>query len=279
MGNESKRDTTMAQINSPVAVPEQRTLHSASRSPSSPEAADAQSDRDLVARVLSGDADALSTLHKRYYTRVYRIALCRCASRDEAEDIAGETFVRAITHLRAYRFQSESLLPWLGRIAANLIADQRRRQRQAPFVSLDAPTADGLRVLLDGLRDDAPLPQVLAERAELRDVLRTIIAQLPPDQCEAVLLRYGSDLPLAEIAVALNRSEGAIKSLLHRALDNLRRRLLEGARENEYFAQLRGNVAPTATETIRNNAAVATVSPTATAAAAQPRMRKLSDES
>ena len=204
-----------------------------------PEPPAPKSDRELVAQVLAGDRDALAILHRRYYQRVFRIALCRSATREEAEDVASETFLRALTHLRTYRFQSESLLPWLARIATNLIADQRRRQRQASFVSLDQPTNDQLRTLMDGLRDDAPLPQVLAEQAELRDLIRALIAELPKDQGEAVLLRYGNDLPLIDIAAALNRSEGAIKSLLHRALDNLRKRLLDEMAGNASLREIR----------------------------------------
>lgn len=186
----------------------------------------AESDRHLVERTLAGDSEAFARLHKRYYARVYRIALFRTRSVQDAEDIASETFVRAISHLRTYRFQGESIFPWLSRIASNLIADQGRRAAGVTMLSLDGGGSEGVRALIEGLPGDAPDPHTLAERQETQAVLRAAIAKLAPDQAEAVLLRFGADLPLKDIAEAMGKTEGAIKSLLHRALVNLRRSLV-----------------------------------------------------
>lgn len=204
-------------------------------------AAAAESDRQLVARTLAGDTEAFATLHRRYFARVYRLALFKCHNPHDAEDIASETFVRAISHLSTFRFRGDSIFPWLSRICANLVADGGRRAPAGGITSLDAPTGQSVRALLEGLAapPDALDPHTLAERHEVRDLLRQAIAALPLDQADAVLLRFGGDLPLKEIALALNRSEGAIKSLLHRALVGLRKSLLEGAREAEVFGHLR----------------------------------------
>lgn len=196
-------------------------------------------DRVLVHQALAGSADAFAALHRRYYARIFRLALLRCRSVQDAEDVASETFVRAIAHLPSFRFQGESLFPWLSRIASNLTADLGRRYGGAALLSLDSQTVDNVRALLEGLPDDAPDPHVLAERAETQALLRAAIATLPQDQADAILLRFGGDLPLKEIAIALNRSEGAVKSLLHRALIGLRKTLLSGAREAEVLGQVR----------------------------------------
>ena len=186
-------------------------------------------DRSLVAATLAGDSDALAVLHRRYYLRIYRLALVRCGSTPDAEDVAAETFVRAITHLASYRFQGESLFPWLARIATNLAADQRRRSRGVSFVSLDGTSAsDTVSALIDALPGDAPDPHTAAEQHEVRVLVRAAIATLPPDQADAVILRFLGDLSLKEIAAALRKSEGAIKSLLHRAVANLRTSLSNG---------------------------------------------------
>jgi RNA polymerase sigma-70 factor, ECF subfamily len=189
------------------------------------------SDRELVRRTLDGDAPALAALHKRYYARIYRLALFRSRSTADAEDIAAETFVRAIDHLPGYRFQGESLLPWLSRIATNLVVDQQRRRATAPIFSYDQKAADDVRSLLEALETDGPDPHALAERHETRELLRSAIAKLPSDQADVILMRFGGDLPLAEIALALGRSEGAIKSLIHRGLVNLRKSLIVHAEE------------------------------------------------
>lgn len=197
--------------------------------------ASGETDRVLVERALKGDGEAFTRLHKRYYTRVYRLALFRTRSVQDAEDIASETFVRAVAHLGSFRFSGESLFPWLSRIAANLIADQGRRGAGVTVLSLDSTQSgaagESVRALLEGLPGNAPDPHTLAQLQETRELLRTAITRLPSDQAEAISLRFIGDLSLKEIAQAMNKTEGAIKSLIHRALVNLRRALLE-AEEN-----------------------------------------------
>lgn len=190
-----------------------------------------ESDRKLAQRTLAGDSAAFAALHRRYYARVYRLALLRCRSVQDAEDVAAETFVRAIIHLPSYRFQGPaagagSLFPWLARIAGNLIVDQGRRRGGTSFVSLEAGgTEEGVRALIEGLASGAPDPHELAERTETQALLRAAITALPREQAEAVTLRFVGDLSLKEIAHEMGKTEGAIKSLLHRALVNLRRSL------------------------------------------------------
>lgn len=196
-------------------------------------------DRALVTQALSGNAEAFTALHRRYYARVYRLALLRCRSVADAEDVAAETFVRAIAHLPAFRFQGESLFPWLSRIASNLAADMGRRSAGVTLVSLDNQTVESVRALLESLPGDTPDPHALAERSETQALLRAAVAALPTDQADAILLRFGGDLPLKEIAVALGRSEGAIKSLLHRGLVGLRKMLISGANEAGALEQMR----------------------------------------
>ncbi|MDX1931455.1 MAG: RNA polymerase sigma factor [Capsulimonadales bacterium] len=196
-------------------------------------------DRTLVERTLLGDASAFALLHRRHYHRVFRHALYRTRNVQDAEDIAAETFVRAIGHLAGYRFQGESIYPWLARIATNLILDQGRKFAGTTFVSLEGGDTDGIRNYIEGLRSDDPDPHRLAERQETQVFLRTAIAALPHDQAEAILLRFGGDLPLKEIAQAMNRSEGAIKSLLHRALVNLRRTLTQAEADAAQFSARR----------------------------------------
>jgi RNA polymerase sigma-70 factor (ECF subfamily) len=196
-------------------------------------------DRVLVAQAVAGSADAFTALHRRYYARIYRLALLRCRSPQDAEDVASETFVKVIAHLPTFRFQGESLFPWLSRIATNLASDLGRRYSGVTLISLDGPTANSVRTLLEGLPGDAPDPHQLAERSETQMLLRAAVATLPADQAEAILLRFGGDLPLREIAIALNRSEGAVKSLLHRALVGLRKTLVSAAQESQTFDHLR----------------------------------------
>jgi RNA polymerase sigma-70 factor, ECF subfamily len=199
---------------------------------------DALSDRVLVERTLAGDSEAFSQLHRRYYARVFRHALFRCRTNADAEDVAAETFVKAVHYLPQYRFQGESLLPWLCRIATNLVIDQGRRAHGQAPLSLES-AADDVRALMENLHDSGPSPHELAERHETQALIRAAVATLPSDQADAILLRFGGDLSIQEIATALGRTEGAIKSLIHRGLVNLRKTLLEEAVRSGVIEQRR----------------------------------------
>jgi RNA polymerase sigma-70 factor (ECF subfamily) len=191
-----------------------------------------ESDKLLVQRLKRGDAAAFGTLHRRHYPKIYRLALLKTNNPDDAADIASETFCRALEHLPNYEFRRcDSLYPWLHRIASNLIIDAARARPAGGEVSLDATTADEVGSFLECLPDTSPSPQELAERKEIQALVREAIARLPADQSEAVLYRFLGDLSIKEIARALDRSEGAVKSLLHRALVSLRRGMLADALE------------------------------------------------
>lgn len=195
-------------------------------------------DKELVRRTLAGDTEAFAILHQRYYARVFRHALFRCRTTADAEDIAAETFVKAVHSLPQYRFQGESLLPWLCKIAANLAIDQSRRSHGQVPLSLES-AVDDVRSLMESLQDSGPSPHELAAQHETQVLMRAAIATLPHDQANAILLRFGGDLSIQEIAVALERTEGAIKSLIHRGLVNLRKTLLEEAARGGIIEQRR----------------------------------------
>jgi RNA polymerase sigma-70 factor (ECF subfamily) len=190
-----------------------------------------ESDRALVERVKAGDVRAFGTLHRRYYAKIYRLAYLKTGNTEEAQDAASETFCRALDSLRKqadkpFEFRRcDSLYPWLHRIAHNYLVDRARAKPAGGIVSLDATTSDEVSTFLEQLPDEGPSPQELVERHEVQALVRRAIGQLPADQATAVQYRFLADLSIKEIARALNRSEGAVKSLLHRALVTLRREM------------------------------------------------------
>jgi RNA polymerase sigma-70 factor (ECF subfamily) len=199
-----------------------------------------ESDKALVERLKAGDAIAFGTLHRRYYPKIYRLALLKTNHPDDAADIASDTFCKALEALnqRPYEFRRcDSLYPWLHRIASNLIIDRARSRPPGGEVSLDASIADEVGSFLECLPDTSPSPQELVERKEVQALVRQAITRLPADQGEAVLYRFLGDLSIKEIARALDRSEGAVKSLLHRALVSLRQGMLADALEARTASQ------------------------------------------
>ncbi len=217
--------------------------------------ANAPGDEALVAAAQRGDADAFAALHRRYYARIYRLAFLKTNNAADAEDVAGETFLRALSHLSQFRFSSlpsgrRSVYPWLHRIALNLIADGGRGRAAGGVVSLDAETAQGLRALL---ADAGASPHQVAERREVQQMVRDAIAGLPPDYGDVLVYRFLGDLSLREIAPLMRRSESAAKSLLHRAVVALRAELagrLEGADDRAVARQYTEKETPDAGATV-----------------------------
>lgn len=186
------------------------------------------SDTALIGAAQRGDVHAFGMLHKRYYTRIYHLAYLKTNNAEDAEDVASETFVRALAHLGRFRLtaSASSFYPWLHRIALNLIVDGSRRRPPSGVVSLDAPLIAGIRTLLDSeLPGGGPTPQEIVERHEVQQLVRAAIAALPEDQGDILIYRFLGDLSLRETAPLLNRSEAAAKSLLHRAVVSLRREI------------------------------------------------------
>ncbi len=208
-----------------------------------------QSDMALVAAAQRGDVKAFGTLHTRYYSRIYRLAYLQTNNVQDAEDVASETFVRALAHLGRFRLKDDaaSLYPWLHRIAVNLVVDGSRRRPPSGVVSLDGPVAGGIRTLLDSALPGAgPTPHEIAERHEVQQLVRSAIAALPEDQSDVLVYRFLGDLSLREIAPLLSRSEPAAKSLLHRAVVNVRREIERRVDAVERLELSRRKTAPSA---------------------------------
>jgi len=184
------------------------------------------SDRALVERVKAGDVRAFEMLHRRYYARIYRFAFMRLSNAEDASDIASMTFCRALDKIHSYQFRrTPSIYPWLHQIASNLVIDAVRDRPAGGMLSLDAQAAEDIDSFLEYLPADGPSPQELVERSEVQALVREAIHKLPPDQARAVALRFIGDHSIREIAQALDRTEGAVKSLLHRALQGMRQHL------------------------------------------------------
>jgi RNA polymerase sigma-70 factor (ECF subfamily) len=173
-----------------------------------------------------GRADGITAaeLHERYLRDVFRFVWQRVPCAEEAEDITAEVFAAAAAGLPRFRGQCPPYL-WLLSIARRQIALLRRRRAArretlASELAEEGPDADPV---WEGLAE-AEGPETTVMRAEARQVLRELIAQLSPDQREALMLQYLEQLSAAEIAVVMGRSPASVNSLLQRARATLYRR-------------------------------------------------------
>lgn len=170
-----------------------------------------QSDAELV-RQAQNDRAAFAALYRRYLTPMYRYFYARTGDAQEAEELTSQTFVAVLEQLPRYRERGK-FASWLFTIAARRLADHFRRR---PAVLLD-DVAD--------LPGHEPSPEALAEHAERTARLVQVVQTLSPDRAQAVALHFFGGLSLSETARVMGRSQAAVKSLVHRALHDLRERL------------------------------------------------------
>ena len=158
-------------------------------------------------------------LYRAHLRDVYSYAYYRVGNHHDAEDLTEQTFLQAYRHFeRALRESNgRPLRPWLIRIAHNLAANYYRDRSRRPQTELD---------------EEAPFSapheteDLVQGREEVREVLAAV-SRLPDDRREALIMRFALDMDNREIARALGRSEGATKVLIHRAVRQLERSVLE----------------------------------------------------
>ncbi len=159
------------------------------------------------------DPSAFGQLYERYIDRIYSYIYYRVGDAREAEDLTARVFFRALARIGAYKQRGAPFISWLYRIAHNLVANWHRDRGRRNEVSLD--------VLLDLHAAEGP-QQHSVERDEEDRALLEAIRHLPEDRQQILILKFVEDLTNAEIGEILGRSEGAIKSLYHRTLLELR---------------------------------------------------------
>jgi len=174
-------------------------------------------DADLPAvRAAQADRSAFEVLYRRYLDRVYGYAFYQLGDHHDAEDATERIFLAALRGIGEYSDRGSTFRAWLFRIAHNTVVNvhrSRSRHRTEPLPpepAWPAPDAD---------------PAGLVARADEMHSFMRAVARLPDDRRQVVLLRFVDGLSSAEIGEVLDRSPGAVRVLLHRALRDLATRL------------------------------------------------------
>ena len=175
----------------------------------------------LMLAYQAGDEDAFDQLVRTYSGQVYALLSRFLGPAPAREDLVQEVFLRVVRSRARYQ-PTARFSTWLYRIAFNLCVNERERLAGRTEVSLEAPGEPGgapSGALADAA---APAPSDDLERADAVAAVRAALAALPEAQRMALLLAKYEELSHAEIAAVMGSSEKAIKSLIHRARENLR---------------------------------------------------------
>jgi RNA polymerase sigma-70 factor, ECF subfamily len=177
----------------------------------------------LVTAAKAGDAAAFEELVNRYERKIFRLTMNITRNHEDAEDAMQDAFMKAYSHLD--RFQEDSrFYTWLVRIAANEALMRLRKRRPNQF-SLDEPIESEDDFLPQQIEDWGPNPEQRFAQTEMRDILRGVIEELPPDFRIVFLLRDVEGLSTQDTAEAVGISEAAVKSRLLRGRLKLRQKL------------------------------------------------------
>jgi RNA polymerase sigma-70 factor, ECF subfamily len=184
-----------------------------------------RSDVQLMLDVKAGDEQSFELLLRRYRTPLVNFLYRMVRSREQAEDLAQEVFIR-VYRARDEYVPSAKFTTWLFRIATNLALNSLRDHRHQKLeISMDAPLVadveDGDEKPFEVADKHPSVEQQLVEE-DRKNMIRHAIEKLPEKQRAAVLLHKYQELDYAEIAKILSCSESALKSLLFRAYETLR---------------------------------------------------------
>ncbi len=168
-----------------------------------------------IARAREGHPQAIDDLHAVYAPRIRQYCYVRLGDRQAAEDSAQEVFINIWKALPTMEYQGErAFIGWMYTIAYHVVVSYIRRRKHRLHLSLTPDIQ-----LIDGKSSD------LARTICDREALRHALTQLTGDQLQVITLRFFGGLSTAEVAEALNRTDGAIKLLQHRAIKRLQQLL------------------------------------------------------
>lgn len=187
-----------------------------------------EADEALMLRYQQGEVRAFEILLNRHRKPVFNFILRFVQSRELAEDLLQEAFLRVIRSAANYKRQAK-FTTWLYTIARNLCVDQSRRAKHRRAQSLDAPmsASAGSGTLLDVVAgDDLPSDRVAVSK-EIHKKLHAALAELSEEQREVFLMREFLDMPFKQISEVVGVPENTVKSRMRYALQKLRLELEE----------------------------------------------------
>jgi RNA polymerase sigma-70 factor (ECF subfamily) len=183
----------------------------ARREPRSQDPAPADTERLLI-EAAQKDPARFAELYEINFGRVYAFIARRVRDRSEIEDLTSDVFHQALAALPRFEWRGAPFAAWLFKIAANTIID--RSNKAAKEKTLRSPSN-----YIEVSEEVRPLE---LEEIEQRDTLFELVERLPEDQRRVILLRFAEEKSIRDVAETLSRSEGAVKQLQFRALQNLR---------------------------------------------------------
>lgn len=173
----------------------------------------------LVSQYVAGDESALATLIHRHQSKIYGFIYSKVTDHDVSNDIFQDTFMKVIKTLKSDSYNEEGkFLPWVMRIAHNLIVDHFRKGKKMPMLRETEEFS-----IFSILSDDVPNIESRMITSQVEKDLQSLIKELPDDQREVLMMRIYQDLSFKEIAEITGVSINTALGRMRYALMNLRK--------------------------------------------------------
>ena len=156
----------------------------------------------------------LASLYDEYFNKIASYIYVRIGDKNEAENLAGEVFLKALESLKSYKERGIPMQAWLYRIAHNVSVDHLRKRGRTTIVPIDD-------VLVESRED----PVEMAEKNIEMERVSKAMQKLTPEQREVVRLRFFGDLSSKEVGTILRKSDGAVREMQRASIEKLRRLL------------------------------------------------------
>ncbi len=173
-----------------------------------------QDEENLVRRAQHHDQEAFAQLYEEHFDKIYRYVTFKIGNETEAEDMTQQVFLNALQSISSFKWKGIPFSAWLFRIAHNQIVDYLRKKKHLT-VPLDESLASN---------DDNP-QSVVEQKLDIEQLILAT-KQLTGAQREVISLRFAGELPIAQVAKAMGKSQGAVKALQHSAIVALRKTIL-----------------------------------------------------
>jgi RNA polymerase sigma-70 factor, ECF subfamily len=167
----------------------------------------------LIQDAVRGKSSAFGELYDHYQPMIYRFVIIKVSNREEAEDITHQVFLSAWLNIKSYQHRGHPFSSWLYQIARNQVIDHYRAKRNES--NIDAIDPEYFAV-------PASVEFSMPTKLDMESVQRAM-KELKPEYQDVIILRFIEDTSLKETATALQKTEGAIKLLQHRAIKELKK--------------------------------------------------------
>ncbi len=173
-----------------------------------------EDEHKLIVEAKGGEAEAFGRLYDYYLPAIYRFILLKVGQREEAEDLTHQVFLKAWQNISDFSVKGFPFSSWLYRIARNLVIDYYRKTKPVVNINIDEEFISEkliFRPALSEIDDKQNIARIMVALKKLQEVERDVI-----------IMRFVEDLSIKEISITINKSEGAIKLIQHRAIKKIK---------------------------------------------------------